>query len=253
VEKYQLIDKIQLNSDVTLCQWDDVENEWEITVHHLVPGMGDLSAAERQRLANLEGPDLVYVTSETVRCKVLVSAVGGLVEPRGWPSEVAGQEVFQGEVFHSARWNENVNLSGKNILVVGTGCSAAQLVPKLLTEKGAKSVTQVMREAPWVVPRLTPPFGEESWNRFAPKLFSTFPGLMNLIRKIVAVQIDITFAYFGASEYSQRARQKLRQELLAHLQKTAPKKVIFPENKRLNLTGADALVSSVPPNPYSRL
>lgn len=196
-------------------------------MHHLVPGIGDLSSAERQKLANLEGPDSIYVSSETVRCKVLVSAVGGLVEPRGWPSDVAGQDIFQGEILHSARWNENVNLSGKNILVVGAGCSAAQLVPKLLTEKGAKRVTQVMREAPWVVPRLTPPFGDEGWNKIAPKLFSTIPGLMNLIRKIVAFQIDATFAFFGASESSKRARKKLRQDLLAHLHKTAPKKVIF--------------------------
>lgn len=163
-----------------------------------------------------------------MRCKVLVSAVGGLVEPRGWPSDVEGRDTFRGEVFHSARWNKNVDLAGKNILVVGTGCSAAQIVPKLLTESGAKKVTQVMREAPWVVPRLTPPFGEEGWNKFAPKLFRAVPGLMNLIRKIVAVQIDATFAYFGSSESSQRAREKLQADLLVHLHKTAPQKVIFP-------------------------
>ncbi|KAF3067905.1 Baeyer-Villiger monooxygenase [Trichoderma lentiforme] len=224
VEKYQLIDKIQLNSDVVHCQWDDVKNEWEITVRHLVPGMGDLSAAERQKRANFDGPDSVYISSEVVRCKVLVSAVGGLVEPRGWPSDVAGHDKFQGEIFHSARWNENVNLSGKNVLVVGTGCSAAQIVPKLLAERGVKRVTQVMREAPWVVPRLTPPFGDEGWNKLAPRLFSTIPGLMNFIRKIVAMQIDATFAYFGPSESSQRAREKLRDDLLAHLHKTAPTK-----------------------------
>ncbi|RFU77502.1 fad nadp-binding domain-containing [Trichoderma arundinaceum] len=224
VEKYQLIDKIQLNSDVTLCQWDDVNNEWTITVRNLIPGIGDLSAAERQKLAAVEGPESVYVSTEKVRCKVLVSAVGGLVEPRGWPSNVTGQEAFSGEVFHSARWNDDADLSGKNILVVGTGCTAAQLVPKLLTEKGAKRVTQVMREAPWVVPRIIPPLGEEGWSKHAPKLFNTIPGSMNLVRKLVAAQIDATFTYFGASKFSQQAREKLRQELLDHLYKTAPKK-----------------------------
>ncbi|KAK1238247.1 hypothetical protein MKX08_002826 [Trichoderma sp. CBMAI-0020] len=224
VEKFELIDKIQLNPDVEHCQWDDSKNEWEITVRHLVPGMGDLSAAERQRTANAQGFNAVYVSSETVRCKVLVSAVGGLVEPRGWPSDVEGRDTFQGEVFHSARWNKNVDLTGKNILVVGTGCSAAQIVPKLLTECGANKVTQVMREAPWVVPRLTPPLGDEGWNKFAPKLFRVVPGLMNLIRKIVAIQIDTTFAYFGSSESGQRAREKLQKDLLVHLHKTAPKR-----------------------------
>jgi cation diffusion facilitator CzcD-associated flavoprotein CzcO len=228
VEKYELIDKIQLNSDVEHCQWDNSKNEWQITVRHLVPGTGDLSAAERQNMANVQGFNTVYISTETVRCKVLVSGVGGLVEPRGWPSDVEGRETFQGEVFHSARWNKNVDLTGKKILVVGTGCSAAQIVPKLLTEGGAKKVTQIMREAPWVVPRLTPPFGEKGWNNFAPKLFRAVPGLMNLIRKIVAVQIDATFTYFGSSESSQRARERLREDLLAHLHKTAPQRVILP-------------------------
>lgn len=206
--------------------------------------MGDLSAAERENLAFTEGPESVYVSTERVRCKVLVSAVGGLVEPRGWPSDVAGQETFQGEVFHSARWNDNVNLSGKNVLVVGTGCSAAQLVPKLLTEKGAKRVTQVMREAPWVVPRIIPPGGDEGWNKNAPKLFNTIPGLMNLFRKLVAGRIDATFTYFGPSKFSQRARKQLQQELLDHLYKTAPKKV-FVLKKIYNLIGANTLAFSI--------
>ncbi|KAL7904994.1 hypothetical protein GGI35DRAFT_489237 [Trichoderma velutinum] len=81
-----------------------------------------------------------------------------------------------------------------------------------------------MREAPWVVPRITPPLGEKVWNKLAPKLFSALPCLMDIIRKIVAIQIDATFVYFGASESSRRAREKLRDELLAHLHMTAPTK-----------------------------
>lgn len=90
VEKYELIDKIQLNSDVEHCQWDDSKNEWELTVRHLVPGMGDLSATERQKTANDQGSNTVHVSSEIVRYKVLVSAVGGLVESRGWPLDAEG-------------------------------------------------------------------------------------------------------------------------------------------------------------------
>lgn len=37
-----------------------------------------------------------------------------------------GLEEFEGEVFHSARWDHTVDLSGKRVGVIGNGCSAAQ-------------------------------------------------------------------------------------------------------------------------------
>jgi cation diffusion facilitator CzcD-associated flavoprotein CzcO len=90
----------------------------------------------------------------------MVSAVGGLVEPRAWPEDVPGKETFEGDIFQSARWNHNVELAGKDVIVIGTGCSTAQFVP-LFTKAlyRAKSVTQVMRSPPWVGKRPGPPGG----------------------------------------------------------------------------------------------
>lgn len=206
---------------MALCRWDVVRDEWEITVRHLAPGMGDHSAAERQRLIDVNGAEYVYVSTEMIRCKSLVSAVGGLVEPNGWPSNVPGKEQFMGDVYHSARWNINVDLSDKSVLVIGAGCSAAQIVPKLLAEKGAKKVTQIMREPPWIVPRPEPPLGYDWWRI----VFKSVPGSGNLMRKVIAGIIDSEFVYFGTSTASRKARKELETDLLLHLQKMAPEKV----------------------------
>ena len=85
-------------------------------------GAGDLSEHDRAQRVGERGEQSIYTRQETIRCKVLVSAVGGLVEPKQWPDNIPGKNKFQGEIFHSARWRYDVGLKGKNVVVVGTGC-----------------------------------------------------------------------------------------------------------------------------------
>lgn len=125
-DKYEIVDKIQLNTDVREVKWLESDQVWELTLQHLVAGVGDLSEYDRARKIEAEGPVSVYMQTEIVRAKVVVSGVGGLVEPKIFP-EISGLEKFEGEIFHSARWNYNVDLKDKNVVVVGTGCSAAQV------------------------------------------------------------------------------------------------------------------------------
>jgi cation diffusion facilitator CzcD-associated flavoprotein CzcO len=163
-DHYEIVDKVQLNTDVRECKWLESEKVWEVTDH---------------------GPESIYVHQETVRAKVLISAVGGLVEPKTWPEGIQGKEKFQGEIFHSARWRYDVDLKDKEVIVVGTGCSAAQFVPRLTREYGAKSVTQLMRSPPWIIPRVLPPFGTKNWEKWAPWLNTNIPGFAKTIRMIV--------------------------------------------------------------------
>ena len=143
---YGLIDKIQLNTDVTDCSWNESEQVWDITIHTLVPGTGDLSSADRAELLEVGGQQAVYINTEKIKAKTLISCVGALVEPNAWPNGVEGEKDFKGQIFHSARWRSDVDFKDKNVVVVGSGCSAAQFVPELATTYGAKKVTQVMRK-----------------------------------------------------------------------------------------------------------
>jgi cation diffusion facilitator CzcD-associated flavoprotein CzcO/NAD(P)-dependent dehydrogenase (short-subunit alcohol dehydrogenase family) len=80
---------------------------------------------------------------------VLVSGAGPLHEPL--VPALPGLETFEGERFHTARWNHDHELQGARVAVIGTGSSGIQVVPKLQPE--VKQLTLFQRTAPWVLPK----------------------------------------------------------------------------------------------------
>ena len=150
-----------------------------------------MSEHDRAQKIKVDGPESVYNYQETVRAKIVVSGVGGLVEPKTWPESIPSKEKFEGEIFHSARWDYSVDLKDKDVIVVGTGCSAAQFVPKLTKLYGAKSVTQLMRSPPWVCPRIEPPGGEEDWAKWSPWLNKYIPGFNTGFRRLFFLLVEL--------------------------------------------------------------
>lgn len=80
--KFGLIDKIELDTEVVSSRWIASEEVWEVDLQHLVRGTGDLSTFDRRKRIKEFGSFSVHTARETVRCKVLISAVGGLVSWR---------------------------------------------------------------------------------------------------------------------------------------------------------------------------
>lgn len=76
------------------------------------------------------------------------SAVGQLNRP-SFP-DIAGQDRFAGPSFHSAEWNEDVDLRGRRVAVIGTGASAAQFIP--LVAEQARELVVFQRTPPWLAP-----------------------------------------------------------------------------------------------------
>ncbi|MGV9914701.1 flavin-containing monooxygenase [Streptomyces tendae] len=79
----------------------------------------------------------------------VVLAVGILNVPAipDWP----GLKDFAGPAFHTSRWESEHDLTGKRVAVVGTGSTAAQVVPNLARD--AKHVYVFQREPGWVNPK----------------------------------------------------------------------------------------------------
>jgi cation diffusion facilitator CzcD-associated flavoprotein CzcO len=223
-ENYEIVDKIQLNTDVTEVRWLEAEKEWEITCLHLAPGVGDLSARDRQQKIAAEGEKSVILGKEIVRAKIVASAVGGLVEPNPWPDDIPGKDSFEGEIIHTARWNPNVKLEGKDVVVIGTGCSAAQVIPKLTeAPHNVKSVTQLMRSPPWVVPSIMSPSAEEKWERWTPTLMSNVPGLNYFTRFLFFSLGEMDFfKVFPTSESTTKSREELEKKLMKYMKKVVP-------------------------------
>lgn len=91
------------------------------------------------------GPD----GEATFECQAVVSAVGQLNRPK--MPDIEGLASFAGESWHSARWNHDVDLTGKKVAVIGTGCSAMQFIPHVAQQAGELTVFQ--RTANWLIPR----------------------------------------------------------------------------------------------------
>jgi cation diffusion facilitator CzcD-associated flavoprotein CzcO len=79
----------------------------------------------------------------------VISAVGMLNVPKhpDWP----GVESFAGLRVHTAEWNKSIELEGKRVAVVGTGSTAAQVVPNVA--KIASKLFVFQREPGWINPK----------------------------------------------------------------------------------------------------
>ncbi|MFJ4159855.1 flavin-containing monooxygenase [Microbacterium testaceum] len=116
----ELGDKLRLRTPMLGAEWDAAASVWRIDT----------------------GTEELFARS-------LVLACGRLTEP--FVPSIPGLESFAGPLFHSARWNHDVDLTGKRVAVVGTGASAVQLVPELA--RLAAHVTLFQRTPAWIVPR----------------------------------------------------------------------------------------------------
>jgi cation diffusion facilitator CzcD-associated flavoprotein CzcO len=94
---------------------------------------------------------------------VLVSAIGTFTTPS--VPAIEGLDTFAGPCFHSARWEHEHDLAARRVAVIGTGASAAQIVPELA--KTARQVSVFQRTPQWILPRSDKPFTDEQKRRFA--------------------------------------------------------------------------------------
>jgi len=101
----------------------------------------------------------------------LISATGILHHPR-YPA-IEGLDDFAGAVFHSARWDHQVELAGKRVAVIGTGSTGAQIVCGLADTVGNLKLFQ--RTAQWILPLPNP-----AYTRLTKTLHRIVPGLDQL-------------------------------------------------------------------------
>lgn len=112
--------------------------------------------------------------------EILLTACGQLSVPKVPP--IPGLETFDGPVFHTAEWRHDVDLAGKRVAVVGTGCSAIQVVPAIQPEVAQLDVYQ--RTPGWTAPRM-----DYAYPDWAHALFKRVPAVRRLDRaSIFALQ-----------------------------------------------------------------
>ncbi len=91
---------------------------------------------------------------DRLRATAVVFAVGQLNRPA--LPDIVGRDEFSGPSWHSARWDHGVDLTGRQVAVVGTGASAIQFVPEVA--RTAAQVHVYQRSAPYVLPKADRPY-----------------------------------------------------------------------------------------------
>jgi cation diffusion facilitator CzcD-associated flavoprotein CzcO len=119
---------------------------------------------------------MVETSNGRYAARTVISGAGGLSEPK--LPDIEGIETFQGEVFHSARWNHDVDLTGKRVAIIGTGASSIQIVPAIQEQVAHLDVYQ--RTAPYVMPR-----NDRPYTGIEKLAFKRIPGVQSLYRNAI--------------------------------------------------------------------
>jgi cation diffusion facilitator CzcD-associated flavoprotein CzcO len=136
-DKYNLRDHIQFGTWVEGAEWDESRKIW--TVKAVRNGQ-----------------------PETYQCNILIMAVGPNNNPN-YP-KVKNLDAFKGPVIHSAAWDHSVDLAGKKVVLVGTGCSGVQVANAIADKVGELIIVQRQPEHIIPNPQAHAPVGElERW------------------------------------------------------------------------------------------
>jgi monooxygenase len=90
-------------------------------------------------------------TGETIRIasRFLLMCSGYYRYDKGYTPQFAGVERFQGQVIHPQFWPEDLDYTGKRVIVIGSGATAVTLVPSMADE--AAHVTMLQRSPSYVI------------------------------------------------------------------------------------------------------
>jgi cyclohexanone monooxygenase len=100
-EKYGFYDHCLFHTTVDETVWDESTGRWTV-----ITDRGD-----------------------KMRARYVVLANGILTTPK--LARIEGMESFQGDAFHTSRWDYNVDLAGKRVGIIGSGATAVQVVPEI--------------------------------------------------------------------------------------------------------------------------
>ncbi len=83
-------------------------------------------------------------------CNFLWMCQGYYRHDEGYTPEWPGMEDYQGQIVHPQTWPEDLDYKGKNVLVIGSGATAATLVPAMAEDCG--HITMLQRSPTYFAP-----------------------------------------------------------------------------------------------------
>ena len=180
------VDKnILFGHKVTQANWDSKNALWTVT-------------------AEVNGETRQYTA------KYMMGCTGYYDYDEGFTPEFDGRDDFKGQIIHPQFWPENLDYSGKKVVVIGSGATAVTLIPSMSRE--VEKITMLQRSPTYIVPVPSKDKLAIRLRKFLPESF-----VYTIIR---SRNILLTMAFYN---YCKRFPQKAREFIFNFNKKILPK------------------------------
>ncbi|MEM9104024.1 MAG: NAD(P)/FAD-dependent oxidoreductase [Pseudomonadota bacterium] len=155
-DKYGLRDRIHLGRHIRSLSYDDETANWHA----------------------------VFDDGEELVARFVINGSGGLHKPL--MPDFKDRDQFAGTTMHTAEWDNEFDVTGKDIAMIGSAASAIQVLPAIAPD--AKSVTLYQRTPNYVLPR-----NDFEYSDRQKKWFARLPLLSRLYRTFIFYFLEYRF------------------------------------------------------------
>ena len=117
---------IRYGQKVVRADWSSADACWEISTKSQASGEGSV-----------------------IRCRMILMCSGYYNYDHGYLPEFAGRERFGGTIVHPQDWPEDLDYSGKRVVVIGSGATAMTIVPEMAAD--VEHITMLQRSPTYVI------------------------------------------------------------------------------------------------------
>lgn len=127
IDEFGIADNIKYNHTITNARWDGAQKKWFVTAK-----------------LNNNGESAEY------SCTFLWMCQGYYRHSEGYTPEWDGMDDYKGQIVHPQTWPEDLDYKDKNVLVIGSGATAATIIPAMAAD--CKHITMLQRSPTYFIP-----------------------------------------------------------------------------------------------------
>ncbi|WP_425055712.1 flavin-containing monooxygenase [Pseudomonas abyssi] len=124
--EYGVEQKIRFGIETEQVQWCSEQQQWVVSARDLATGQ-----------------------TRHYSCDFLISCTGYYDHKAGYLPEFPGVERYQGQCIHPQHWPQDLDYSGKKVVVIGSGATAVTLVPAMAPQVG--HITMLQRSPSYIM------------------------------------------------------------------------------------------------------
>lgn len=186
--EYDVLDAIRFRRRVTKASWSSEERLWTVTVRREDTG-----------------------GTETYSARFLFECTGYYNYEHGHEVDFPGEKNFEGTAFHPQKWPDDLDYSGKNVVVIGSGATSITLVPAMAED--AEQVTMLQRSPTYVLSMPSEDSITEWLRQYLPEwLVYRITRTRNIILQRIVYDVAQTFPDFSRWVIERQIRSRLGED-----------------------------------------